>query len=246
MRKLIIVLCLLLLAFTAIAHAENSVSVLCFHTFWGLPKYIYDFSREEFGAILDQFTAAGFKYVTMDDIFAGDIQGTKNILVTIDDGNKSVYEAFQLVLFPRSIKPLLALIGGSIQNISQDLTWDQVEELQASGCYIAAHGWFHLLADEKLKAVAPELFDQELIKSRKMLERRLSQPVVVYVYPYGMYIEKDKIAIPEQGYLLAFGLGQKPVTIPLTLNSNLYNLPRYIFDRKNYQSLIDLIIKEAK
>ena len=252
MRKLIALFYLLFYFITAPAPADThpapdpaKVFVLCFHTFWGNEKYFYDFSREEFAAILDQFKDAGFKFVTMDDVFATTLQGSKNLLVTIDDGNRSVYDAFQVVLFPRNIKPVLAIIAGSIDKIKQDLTWDQVEELQASGCYIASHGWLHLMADEKLYTLSPELFKQELSKSKLVLSEHLAQPIVVYIYPYGKHIEEDNLEVPRHGYLLAFGLGQKSITLPLGPNMSLYNLPRYIFDRKNHQDLIDMIIKEA-
>ena len=246
MRRLIIILCLLLLTFTALAHAEEpQVFALCFHTFWGSPKYPLDFSRDEFAAILDQFKAAGFNFVTMDQIFGNTLQGKKNILITIDDGNKSIYDAIHLVLQPRNIKPLLAIIAGSIENIPQDLTWDQVEELRNEGCYIAAHGWFHIMADERLFLLSPELFIQEIVRSRQVLENHLQQPVIVYVYPYGKHIIQDDSVIPAKGYLLAFGLDKKPFSLPLTATDTPYNLPRYMFTHENYQSLIDLIIREA-
>ena len=224
------------------------VYVLCFHSFWGNhPDYIYDFSKIEFANILDQFIKEGFKFVTMDEIFAGSLTGTKNIFVTIDDGNRSVYDAFHLVLEPRNIKPLLAIIGGSIQNIPQDLTWEQLEELQSSGCYIAAHGWFHIMADERLYKLSPELYDQELTKSRAVIERHLPlQPVIAYVYPYGMHIPQDDIEVPRHGYLLAFGLDRVPMYLPLGPGSHLYNLPRYIFDQHNYQILIDQILRDSR
>ena len=242
MKKLgMFCICLL---WASILAAESKVFVLCFHTFWGNPKYQYDFSHEEFANILDQFSAAGFKFVTMDDIFANTVDGTKNILVTIDDGNESVYDAFATVLLSRNIKPVLAIIGGSIGNIKQDLTWSQVEELQSEGCYIAAHGWFHIVAGERLYVLSPCLFEQELVKSKLVLERHIQGPIIVYIYPYGRYIKEDDVEVPRHGYLLAFGLDQKPLEVPL--GPPLYNLPRYLFDRYNYQRLTTEIINEAQ
>ena len=258
MKKALVTLFFALLFYTigmAALHSQDVITtptakvyVLCFHSFWGNhPEYPYDFSREEFAAILDQFINAGFKFVTMDDIFAGTPIGTKNLLVTIDDGNRSVYDAFHQVLEPRGVKPLLAIIGGSIEAIPQDLTWSQLEELQSCGCYIAAHGWFHIMADDRLFVLSPELFDQELIKSRERIEKHLpSQPIVVYVYPYGKYIPQDNMEVPKYGYLLAFSLKRQPLYLPLIGSTqNHFNLPRYIFDQGGCQALIDQILKDS-
>ena len=169
-----------------------------------------------------------------------------DISVLFHSGADIGYDSVHCV--PEGVKQILGIKGLMVilAHMGAYRMWDQVEELQASGCYIAAHGWFHLLADEKLYTISPALFDQELTKSRMSLERHLLQPIIVYVYPYGKHIQEDDVEIPRHGYLLAFGLGQKPVVMPLENNSSLYNLPRYMFDRKNYQDLIDLIIKEAE
>ena len=248
MKRLVVALCFLLLVAMAVVHAEAKVYVLCFHTFWGNPKYPLDFSQDEFAGIMDQFTKAGFKFVTMDDIFADTPTGTKNILVTIDDGNKSVFDAYHRVLEPRNIKPMLAIIGGSIENIPRDLTWSQLEELQACGCYIAAHGWFHIVADERLYTLSPDLFDQEFTKSRARILKYLpTKPIVVYVYPYGKFISQDDLEAPKFGYLLAFGLDREPLRLPLLGSpQDRYNLPRYIFSHESYQASIDRILQDSQ
>ena len=56
----------------------------------------------------------------------GRITGTKNVLVTIDDGNRSVYEAFQKVFKPNGIRPLLAIYPNIIDKKKYALTWDQL------------------------------------------------------------------------------------------------------------------------
>jgi hypothetical protein len=210
------------------------VYVLCFHTFYGnieyQSKHPADFSSKEFADILDQFIYAGFIFVTIDNIFENDIKGSKNILLTIDDGEKSVYDAFHLVLSPRNIKPLLAIIAGE-NNMPWYLNWSQLEELQSCGCQIAAHGWSHIRNEQVLK------------ESRLELEDKLGKPVVVYVYPYGIIVN-NKLVL-DGGYLLAFGLGQRPIYLPID-DTLKYRLPRYVFDRYNYQILIDQIVRNSR
>ncbi|HOD16721.1 MAG TPA: hypothetical protein PKI31_18525, partial [Spirochaetota bacterium] len=90
--------------------ARASVSVLCYHTFLDKKKMDpYCFTVGELSSHIAQLKKQGFRFVSIGDVVSGRITGTNNVLVTIDDGNRSVYEAFQKVFKPNGIRPLLGI-----------------------------------------------------------------------------------------------------------------------------------------
>jgi hypothetical protein len=87
---------------------SGSVRILAYHSFLG-DRNKYSFSLEELEKQCRNLIADGYSFVSFDDIRMGSVRGSRNILVTIDDGHRSVSEAYWKVLAPLKIKPLLAI-----------------------------------------------------------------------------------------------------------------------------------------
>ncbi|MCU0845775.1 MAG: hypothetical protein MUC76_12715 [Spirochaetes bacterium] len=88
---------------------EASVHVIIYHTFLGKERVSTDFSVDELRNHIEQLKGQGYRFVTLAAMERGAVSGTRNVLVCIDDGNKSVYRAYREVLGPMGIKPLLAI-----------------------------------------------------------------------------------------------------------------------------------------
>ena len=101
------------------------------------------------------------------------------------------------------------------------------------------------MMNSKLFQMAPDLFRQEIYKPQMVLSNHLDHPIMIFVYPYGKVIPEGEAWV-SQNYLLAFGLGEKSLILPLGPTTDLKNLPRFMFDVTNYQKLTDQIIEEAK
>jgi len=89
--------------------ADSRVFVLCYHSFHGNNRFDYDISLEELASQMDFLSTKGFRFVSYADLVEGAVTGKKNVLVVIDDGNQSVYQAFHEVLKPRGIWPVLGI-----------------------------------------------------------------------------------------------------------------------------------------
>ena len=247
MKPLILAVLLTMIRYPITAQADAKVFTLCLHSFWGTPKNgIFDFSETQLADIVDTFINEGFTFITTEDFLAEKVVGTKNILLTIDDGNRSVYSAYKNVLQPRGIKPLLAIITGSVSVVPQTLTWEQVKELQADGCYIASHSVEHMHITPEAYRKDSGFFLWELRKSKETLYEKLKTPVILYIYPYGAWIPEMQVLIPQEGYVLAFGVDSAPTFLPLRNNPRLWELPRYMLTQKNYRILIDQILRESR
>ncbi len=92
--------------------ADSRVFVLCYHSFHGNNRFDYDISLEELASQMD-FSAQRDSIRFLCRLVEGAVTGKKNVLVVIDDGNQSVYQAFHEVLKPRGIWPVLASIRTS-------------------------------------------------------------------------------------------------------------------------------------
>lgn len=214
---------------TSLANAD--LYVLCYHSFLGKPTVPYDFSIEELKNHLEYFKSKGFKFVSYRDFIEGNVIGKKNILVTIDDGNHSVYKAYYEVFKPMGIKPLLSIYPNIIGKKEYAMNWEQLKELVAEGCEIAAHGFFHLKLNAQLYTERRKEFLQEIRKPQKILEEKLNTRVTSFVYPFGLVSDDAEKELREAGYKTAFTILSKPVKIPLEQNQNPYRLGRFMFTR---------------
>ena len=224
---------------------EVSVHVIIYHTFLGKERVSTDFSVEELRGHMEGLREGGFRFVSMADIERGAVSGARNVLICIDDGNKSVMKAYREVLGPMGIKPLLAIYPNVIGRRKYALDWDELRALAADGCGIAAHGFFHLHVNGKLYARNRRYFMDEIHKSKRVLEERMGRPVNVFVYPSG---EKCAHAIREiraAGYRYAFTINWGTLKVPLEMNANPYELPRYMLVRGNWKNVFALMDRKA-
>lgn len=213
------------------------VHVVIYHTFLGKNGIPTDFSIEELRHHLELLRSRGFKFVTFRDLTSGAVLGNRNVLVTIDDGNQSVYGAYRKVMRPLGIRPLLAIYPNIIGERKYALTWEQLRELSADGCEVAAHGFYHLPLNEASYRKNPGYFYGEIRKSKKVLERKLGKRVVAFVYPSGERSARAEGELRKAGYLYAFTIIWGTVPVPLGKNENPFGLPRYMLARQNWKSV---------
>jgi peptidoglycan/xylan/chitin deacetylase (PgdA/CDA1 family) len=165
--------------------------------------------------------------------------------MVIDDGNQSVYQAYHQILEPRHIKPMLAIYPRIIGRKSYALTWDQLRELSRHGCDVAAHGYYHLLLNQKLFDKDRALFDKEIYASKEVLEKMLNIRISAFVYPDGVRSDITKKTLKEAGYAYAFTIDWGALLYPLRLNKDPYELPRYMIYDNNWGMVSNSILKAS-
>jgi len=234
--KLKLALIFLLTLLSPIVGYENSAKILCYHTFKGTPTIATDFSINEFKLHIQKLQKNGYRFVQWKDIKENRIKGTKNILITIDDGHKSTYEAYQKVLKPLNIKPMLAIYPGIIGSRKFAMTWAQVSQLQKEGCEIASHGYFHQFFTEKYAQSNPKEFNDEFFRSKKILEEKLPIKITEIVYPFGITSKISEHTLLKAGYHYGFSIRQAPIQTPIQ-NKEKLDIPRYMLVRGNADTL---------
>lgn len=242
--KNIIIFLSIVLAYD-LSYSQDMVHLLGYHSFINGKRSRYDFSLSELRNQIQYFIKRGYRFVSFPDIVNGRIQGRKNILITIDDGNRSVYRAYQQVLRPLNIKPLLAVYLSVIGKRTA-LSWDQLNELASDGCEIAAHGFYHRKMSPRLYRVNKKGYLNEIYKPRKILEEKLRKRIRVFVYPYGLYTDEIFEHLRGAGYEYALTVRDDSLTLPFSSLENPYEIPRYVVTRSDRRFAFSRIIRYAE
>ncbi len=245
MKKITVSLFIIFAVAISASAAEGViVDVLCYHSF--LKKTDpYSFSNEELDSQLQFFKDKGYKFVSMNDIRSANVSGRKNILVTVDDGNKSVYDAYFKVFKKYGIKPVIGIYPAIIEKKDYALTWNEAIELSKEGCEIAAHGYNHLFVNKKLFDNDIKAFNREIYLSKEILEKKLNRKVDVYVYPFGVRSEITIEHLKKAGYNYAFTIVNGDVLIPSGRNKNNFELPRYMLTKPTWKMSLNAIARRS-
>lgn len=210
---------------------QSSVRVFCYHSFVGSSNR-YSFSHEELDSHIQILLKKGYSFLTPSEFIEQTYTGNNNILITIDDGHRSVYDTYWKVLKKYNILPVLAIYPAVIGRAKHALTWEQLRELADEGCYIASHGYSHFQLDDSFCRDNEKTRDREIIASKKILEDKLKLDVDIFVYPYGVYCDRAVAALGDAGYSYAFSVDDYMVT-PSRVASGALTLPRYMLTRHN-------------
>ena len=152
--------------------------------------------------------------VSLDTLLAG-LDGKTElpdnaVSVTFDDGFASTFEHGMPVLeryrIPAAMFIVANRIGGNNdwmhrRGMPQRALMDaeQIREMHAAHITIGSHTLTH----PKLPDCAPDEMAHEVADSKARLEDILSQPVLHFAYPYGLYNDTARAFVEQSGYLSA-------------------------------------------
>ncbi len=154
----------------------------------------------------------------------------RSILITIDDGWKSVYTDAYPVLKEFGYPFTIYLYTNFLNNGGRTLTHEQIEEMMQNGCSIGSHSVSHPLPSmvKRQKKAGSETYtkylNNELGTSKKLLEKTFKQTILSYVYPGGHHDEEMEKVSADLGYQHLF------TCLPgkTTRETENHIIPRYI------------------
>lgn len=154
----------------------------------------------------------------------------RSVVLTIDDGWKSVYtEAFPILKeyrFPFTVYLYKNYVDGG----GRALTTAMIKEMQKHGCTIGSHSVSHPFPGtvkyhaRKGDEAYEKFLRREFGESKRFLEEKFGQDITTYAYPGGYYTESMYPMAEEFGYDYLF------TVLPGKVRRDLDNrrLPRYI------------------
>lgn len=176
----------------------------------GYRPYAVDPGR--FREQMEIVAAGGFRTLTVRELAAimADPSGRipeRSVVITFDDGFEDVHREALPVLDGLGLRATAFLVTGSLGGTSTWLTrgaegdrrllsWTQTRELAGAQIEIGSHGHTHLPLD-----VLPEaLAEDEVRRSRAILEDGIGAAVTSFAYPHGYHTAGVKAMVQRQGY----------------------------------------------
>lgn len=130
----------------------------------------------------------------------------KAVVITIDDGYKSVYEMAYPILKQYGFTATLYIYTDFV-GVGTALTWDQLKELKNAGFEIGSHTVSH--ADLTLKkngeneAEYVQRITHEIVDSKKIIDERLEQDTILFAFTFGKSNQQIVNLCKQAGYQAA-------------------------------------------
>lgn len=115
----------------------------------------------------------------------------RSVVITFDDGYRSVYDVAFPVLQSHRIPATVFLTTGaeapfgrlpSLEGRTM-LSWEEIREMQGYGIDFGAHSCTH----PDLTRLSAERLEAEVRDSKEIVEQGIGRPVASFSYPYGRY-----------------------------------------------------------
>lgn len=196
--------------------------------------------REQMEAI----KKSGIPVISMADFIAWKDEGKsipeKAIVITLDDGWKSVYTEAYPVLKEFGFPFTLFLYKNYVDGGGKALSSEMIREMMANGATIGSHSVSHPFPQtvKNSKKQGPEIYDKfldvEMGEAKSFLEEKFEVPVTTYAYPGGYFTEEMLLKAEEVGYGHLFTV--QPGKVKRSLPNGI--LPRYVI-LGNYDKIFD-------
>jgi peptidoglycan/xylan/chitin deacetylase (PgdA/CDA1 family) len=150
-------------------------------------------------------------------------------VITADDGHRSVFTEMMPLVREFGVPVTLFIYPSAISNATYAMTWAQLGTLATSGVFdIQSHTYWHPnFATEKrrLPSTAYRTFAvTQLLRSKAVIEQRLSQRVDLIAWPFGVYDEELLQTAAEAGYVAGVTLDRRTASA----GDPLMALPRFL------------------
>lgn len=227
--------------------AGLSIPILCYHNFNPTIPGSMNMKPATFEAQMSWLEDNGFHIIPLQEAVAY-LQGkkdslpSKSIVVTIDDGWKSVYTYLAPIIKKHQIPVTLFIYPQTISSGKNAMTWDELKELHQTGLFdIQSHTYSHPNFKQEKKHRSAESFHQfvenELVKSKRILDEKLNIRVTLLAWPFGIYNDALEQAAQAAGYDMAFTID----AIPANRSNRAMAEPRYMILEsqtfKNFQRI---------
>jgi peptidoglycan/xylan/chitin deacetylase (PgdA/CDA1 family) len=152
-----------------------------------------------------------------------------SIVITADDGHRSVYEVMLPLIQKYQFPVTLFIYPSAISNANYAMTWDQLRELLGTHLFtVESHTYWHPNFKIEKRKQAPadyeKFVDIQFLKSKATLEKKLGINVNVLAWPFGIYEDELLDRAKNAGYVAAFSIDRRAANSSSTLMA----VPRFL------------------
>ena len=237
--------------FNPSAFADNSINVpiLTYHNFDPSVPGSMTISTAKFEEQLKWIKDNGYTVIPLKDLVSY-LEGKKatlppkSVVITADDGKKSVYTYMLPLVRKYNIPVTLFIYPSAISNASYALTWVQLKELQETGLFdVQGHTFWHPNFKQDKKRLSQADYEKDvhtqLFKSKKVLEDKLNIKVTLLAWPYGIYDDYLEQQATQAGYEMAFSIDGRPAN----RSEKTMAQPRYMIVQGQSMQEFEAIVK---
>lgn len=207
----------------------QKVPILTYHRFGDKSRSRLSMPAQIFDRQMAYLKKNGYRVIPLSDLIAFMEFRTaipkKAVVITIDDGYRSVYDIAFPILQKYGFTATLFIYLDFIGIPGSSLTWDQLREMKAKGFEVGSHTLSHCNLVKRQKDEAKraylERIERELLLSKQIIDRKLAQDTVAIAFPYGTYNQEILDLCKRFGYKLGLSVkrgGNPFFTNPLTLH----------------------------
>ena len=227
---------------------ELSIPILTYHKFClGESTDEYTINIDHFKQQMDYLKENDYRVISIAQLLEcveNNVFPEKPVVITIDDGYKSVYSLAFPVLKEYGFPATLFLYTDFLANGSNQLSWSEIKEMMAMGMEIGSHTLSHanLLYQKPNESYEDYInrIKKEMALSKTILEKNTCSTVLSFAYPYGVYNEEIKMLAKQAGYKALLNVNSMNNSTPI----DPYSLNRQIIPNNGSLKQFGAIVKE--
>lgn len=204
-------------AINSIVPVKTKIFILCYHGI-GNDTWAFSVSKKTFEMQMNFLEKQGYDFITLstlNNFIDGKEKITRpSVVITFDDGYKDVLKIKEFIA-KKKIKPTMFLLSNITQanrkelaNEREFLSNEEVRSLIADGWEIGSHTATH----SDMHALTDKQIVEEVIGSKKTLEKHLGIKIRYIAYPKGRYSKKILAAVKKTGYTLGLTMDDGRIT----------------------------------
>lgn len=229
--------------------AEKRIPILCYHRFAAQVNDPMTIKTSVFDEQLKWLKNNGYTVISLEDAIQylrGKIKiiPTKSVVITVDDGHKSVYSEMAPLVKKYGIPVTLFIYPSAISNAPYAMTWKQLRELEETTLFcIESHTYWHPNFQREKKKLSSDEYEKfvdfQLRGSKQKLEEKMGHEVNYLAWAFGIYDKELENKAVRSGYAAALSIDGRHAG----LSDPIMALPRYMivskYDIKAFGNIVN-------
>lgn len=219
--------------------AGKKIPILCYHRFADKVNDSMTIKTSAFSGQLRWLKADGYTVIPLEDAIRylkGEVSKLpdKPVVITVDDGHKSVYFEMAPLVKQYGIPVTLFIYPSAISNTKYTMTWEQLRELEATTFFrVESHTYWHPNFKKEKKKLSPaeylKFVDKQLGGAKQKLEEKMGHEIKYLAWAFGIYDDELEAIAGKTGYIAALTIDRRHASS----SDQIMALPRYLVVNQN-------------
>ena len=233
----------------------TGIPILLYHRFGPVATDSMTVTTAVFESQLKYLSHHGYVVISLKQLVdhirgKGDTLPSKSLVITADDGHRSVYTDMFPLLRKYRVPATLFIYPSAVSNASYAVTWGQLKEMKESGFLdLQSHTFWHPNFKKDKERLNPSEYEHfvemQLKKSREKLERELNIKVDMLAWPFGICNDELINKALEAGYAATFTMERRHAGT----TDNIRSLPRYLIthsDKGAFERILTDVSRQSR